>query len=297
MFTRPEQSRFWLVIGFVVRRRAELTVIAVGWLVLVQLETDVTPGLPGPVTPAQWAWLLMAATCAVVLAVPPSRRYALRRCSAVVMRHRMRACFLQTRTWTANGRLPFLVWSRPTPVGVRVRVWLPAGLSVNDLERIIDEIGAACWAREARITPVQGQAALVWVDVIRRDPLGAQRPLSPPVVDHVDRNGHPAWLPTPQQVDGTTAGTVPAAPTAPSMVPLHGADGSTASQGGVVMTKDPSAPKNGAAKNGAAPNGAAKNGAGKNGAAPNNAQGTGSGAQADPPGVTGFGGVDVTDYV
>jgi hypothetical protein len=166
-------------------------------------------------------------------------------------------------------------------------VWLPAGLSVNDLERIIDEIGTACWAREARITPVQGQAALVWVDVIRRDPLGAPRPLSPPVVDHVDRNGHPAWLPTPQQVDGTTAGTVPAAPTAPSMVPLQGANGSTAPQGRVAMTKDPSTPKNEAAKNGAA----------KNGAAPNNAQGTGSGAQADPPGVTGFGGVDVTDYV
>ena len=47
MFTRPEQSRFWLIVGFVVRRRAELTVITVGWLVLDQLETKVTPGLPG----------------------------------------------------------------------------------------------------------------------------------------------------------------------------------------------------------------------------------------------------------
>ena len=155
-------TRLWLVIGFVVRRRAELTVITVVWLVLVQLDSHVTPGLPGWMTPAQWAWLLMAATVAVVLAVPASRRYTLRRCTAVVMRHRMRACFLQTRTWTANGRLPFLMWSRPTRVGVRVRVWLPAGLSVNDLERIIDELGTACWAREARITPVRGQAALVW---------------------------------------------------------------------------------------------------------------------------------------
>src|SRR5437660_766056 len=99
MFTRPEQSRFWLIVGFVVRRRAELTVITVGWLVFVQLDSEVTPGLPGPVTPAQWAWLLLTATLAVVLAVPPSRRYTLRRCTAVVMRHRMRACFLQTRTW------------------------------------------------------------------------------------------------------------------------------------------------------------------------------------------------------
>src|SRR4051812_17158858 len=150
----------------------------------------------------------MAATLAVVLALPASRRYTLRRVSAVVMRHRMRACFLQTRTWTANGRLPFLVWSRPTPVGVRVRVWLPAGLSVNDLERIIDEIGAACWAREARITPVSGQAALVWVDIIRRDPLGAAGPLSPPVVDSLGPDRHPAGAPTAQQ---TTNGPAPPA--------------------------------------------------------------------------------------
>src|SRR3954449_4264067 len=125
MFTRPEQSRMWLVIGFVVRRRAELTVITVVWLFFVELDSHVSPGLPGWMTAAQWSWLLMVTTVAVVLVIPVSRRYTLRRASAVVMRHRMRACFLQTRTWTANGRLPFLIWSRPTRVGVRVRVWLP----------------------------------------------------------------------------------------------------------------------------------------------------------------------------
>ena len=197
------------------------------------------------------------------------------------MRHRMRACFLQTRTWTANGRLPFLVWSRPTPVGVRVRVWLPAGLSVNDLERIIDEIGAACWAREARIIPVQGQAALVWVDIIRRDPLGAQRPLSPPVVDHVDRNGHPAWLPTAQQLARSDTSRW-----------FDHIDGQAGQAGGGSATQHEQRRQRGPyPNNGTANNGTAKNGAGKN------TQGTGSGAQADPPGVTGFGGVDVTDYV
>src|SRR6476660_9074388 len=73
MFTRPEQSRLWLVVGFVVRRRAELTVITVGWLVFDQLDSNVTPGLPGWMTPALWTWLLMAATLAVVLTLPPSR--------------------------------------------------------------------------------------------------------------------------------------------------------------------------------------------------------------------------------
>src|SRR6478672_10114478 len=258
---RPEHNRFWLVVGFVVRRRAELTVITVTWLVFVQLESHVSPGLPAWMTPVQWTWLLMAATLTVVLALPASRRYTLRRATAVVMRHRMRACFLQTRTWTANGRLPFLMWSRPTRVGVRVRVWLPAGLSVNDLERIIDELGAACWAREARITPVRGQAALVVVDIIRRDPLGGSLPLTPPVVNDLDVGGYPAY--------GANGAAWPAPPDYRPPVPPVPGTASTA-------TTQPS-------------------GNGRVNTSKGTARGTNSGAQADPPGVTGFGGMDVTD--
>jgi hypothetical protein len=264
---RPEHNRFWLVVGFVVRRRAELTVITVSWLVFVQLESHVTPDLPEWMTPAQWAWLLLAATAAVVLAVPVSRRYTVRRCTAVVMRHRMRACFLQTRTWTANGRLPFLVWSRPTRVGVRVRVWLPAGLSVNDLERIIDELGAACWAREARITTVRGQAALVLVDIVRRDPLGGSLPLTPPVVDHLDPHGHPT-----SGVNGVRPAWIATPPVQPPDLPIPD-------------------PRPAATIPPAAGNGRVNTSKGTA------ARGTSPGAQAEPPGMTGFGGVDVTDYV
>jgi hypothetical protein len=149
-------------------------------------------------------------------------------------------------------------------------VWLPAGLSVNDLERIIDEIGAACWAREARITPVSGQAALVWVDIVRRDPLGAAGPLSPPVVDHLGPERHPALPPTAQQTTNGTA-TPATAGKPPGSIP--------APHGRVDTTKT------------------TRNNDAGNGNTSNTAQGTKSGAQADPPGVTGFGGVDVTDYV
>jgi len=260
---RPEHNRFWLVVGFVVRRRAELTVITVTWLVFVQLESHVSPGLPAWMTPVQWTWLLLAATVAVVLTIPASRRYTVRRATAVIMRHRMRACFLQTRTWTANGRLPFLMWSRPSRVGIRVRVWLPAGLSVNDLERIIDELGAACWAREARITAVRGQAALVVVDIVRRDPLGGSLPLTPPVVNDLDVDGYQAY--------GTNGATWPAPPDYRPPVPPVPGTASTA-------TTQPS-------------------GNGRVNTSKGTARGTNSGAQADPPGVTGFGGMDVTDYV
>ncbi len=293
--TRPEHNRFWLVVGFVVRRRTELTVILVGWLVFVQLTHALTPtpppagpGVPPPtapvVTPAGWALLSMAVTVAVVLAVPVSRRYMWRRSMAVVMRHRLRACFLQTRTWTANGRLPFLMWSRPSRVGVRVRVWLPAGLSVNHLHRIIDELGAACWAREVRITPIRGQAALVLVDIVRRDPLSGSAPLSPPVLGRLDPAPHPAggsrppWLPAlALLVDDSPTIPIPVqrpGPWAtPISVPQPVAQAATARTDRVPTSKT--------AKSSTKTNGAAR----------------GDRDPAEPPAVTGFGGVDVTDYV
>ena len=128
--------------------------------------------------PAGATWLghtmaLIVVTVLVlsILVIPASRRYLNRRWWSVTTRHRMRACFVQTRTMTHHGRLPLLVWSRPSPVGEKVRVWLPAGLSVKDLERVTTETAAACWAADVRITPSRRQAALVVVDVIRRDPL------------------------------------------------------------------------------------------------------------------------------
>ncbi|MEU6701333.1 hypothetical protein [Pseudonocardia sp. NPDC046786] len=115
--------------------------------------------------------LVWGFTTVLVVGIPASRRYLLARCWAVTTRHRMRACFGQTRTMTHDGRMPLLLWSRPSPVGERVRVWLPAGLSVKDIDQVSDRIAAACWARISRVTPVRAQAALVVVDVIRRDPL------------------------------------------------------------------------------------------------------------------------------
>ena len=73
-------------------------------------------------------------------------------------------------------------------------------------------------------------------------------------------------------------------PTTPT-TPRQAATAARPPRGRVGTTNDPGTPRNGAA------NGTASNGAGKNTRAPS------PGAQADPPGVTGFGGVDVTDYV
>ena len=174
----------------------------------VQLQTWVTPtpddtGLPPDAVPVMVdeppmfepphiALLIMLGTTTVLLVIPASRRFMVRRMWSVITRHRMRACFVQSRTMTLDGRMPFLLWSRPSPVGERVRVWLPAGLSVKDIEDDSQRLAAACWAHEARITPTRHQAALVIVDVIRRDPLTARTVLTPAVLDDIDGDAHNA---------------------------------------------------------------------------------------------------------
>ena len=271
VFTRPEHSLIVRLLGLIVRLRAELTILAV------------------LLTARFWAWprlsdrlghtmALLATTALIlgVLVVPASRRYLGRRWWSITTRHRMRACFLQTRTMTHNGKLPYLLWSRPSPVGERVRVWLPAGLSVKDLERVTQETAAACWASDVRITPTRSQAALVIMDIVRRDPLTGDA-LTPAVVDDLDpdQGSDPFDLDDPYEATGTTGVVVPLPqrstlpPPAPRDTPETGTgSGSTTGQDG---------PRARTRKNPAS-------------------AGDTAGPPDDPP-VTGFGGMDVSDYV
>jgi hypothetical protein len=177
IFTRPHQHIVWRVLGFIIRVRAELSLTAVTLTVWFVASDQFGPDA---------TIIGIAAVTLVVFAVPVSRRFTVRRAWCVATRHRMRTCFKQTRTMTHHGRMPFLWWSRPSPIGERVRVWLPAGLAVKDLEHIIPELATACWARETRITASRAQAALVVVDIVRRDPLGSSDALAPTVIEDLD---------------------------------------------------------------------------------------------------------------
>lgn len=161
VFVRPEQTLLGRIVGILIRLRVELLLAAsltLAWLLLSTLMTT-------------WLlWTVLATVATVMIVVPVIRRYVTRRFWCVLTRHRMKACFEQTRTMTHDGKLPSLLWSRPTPVGERVRVWLPAGLSVNDLERVTDNIATACFARSARIERGRN-AHVASILTVRRDPL------------------------------------------------------------------------------------------------------------------------------
>jgi hypothetical protein len=279
-FTRPEQHIAWRVLGFLVRARAEIFMVTTLVVVFVQLQAWVTPApedetiVPpeaAPVTgdesppmfgPPHIALLIMLGALAVLLVIPASRRFLVRRIWCVTTRHRMRSCFVQSRTMTLHGRLPFLLWSRPSPVGERVRVWLPAGLSVKDIDDDAPRLATACWAREVRVTPTRWQAALVVVDIVRRDPLGARTVLTPAVLDDID--GDDTAPPDGTVVPLPDRWTLPTPP-----VDTPAATGSTGVNGSGPRTRKTPATTTGPA-------------------GPSNLP--------DPP-VTGFGGVDVSDYV
>jgi hypothetical protein len=88
---------------------------------------------------------------------------------------------VQIRTMNYDGYLPWTVWVSPTEVGEKVRLFMRPGLSVRDLEDRIEAIAAACWAREARVSRSRKNAARVVVEIIRRDPLTADRVVANPL--------------------------------------------------------------------------------------------------------------------
>lgn len=173
VFTRPQRSRPARLLGLLIRRRAEITVIVAALLAWSWLAEHL---------PAWGAGLVLGVPALAVIAVPASRRYLHRRALAVLTRHRLRSVLVQRRVMNWTGNLPVLLWSRPTPVGERVWVLLRAGIDGVDIERNLAHIASGCFARDARISVTRRMTALVLVDVIRRDPLSgpSARPAASP---------------------------------------------------------------------------------------------------------------------
>jgi hypothetical protein len=154
------------------------------------------------------AAVVLVALALAVLAVPHSRRFTVRRFWCVLARHRIQRLCWEARLQTRAGRLPLVLWSRPTKVGERVHVLCRAGVCAEDFEDRTGEIRAACWARDARVTRNVRWSQLVTIDVIRRDTLAASRRVPSPLPRlHVPQD-RPSW---------------PAVPGLPSVPSLSGA--------------------------------------------------------------------------
>ena len=177
---RPHRSLWVQLLLVPWRWRTEVTIALVVLVVANQLTQVMSP-------PA--ALVVMVTPVAVVLGVPWPRRLLLARFWCSVTRHRLRACMVQLRTANWDGRLPWVLWVRPTPVGERAWLLLMPGLSATDLEDRTEHLAAACWARDARVHRVRSLAALVRIDVIRRDPLTRPEPITNPLMGRTSNLG------------------------------------------------------------------------------------------------------------
>ena len=127
-------------------------------------------------------WLLVGLVVPCVLAVPAPRRLVVGRFWCAVTRHRLFAVFDESRVFNRSGRFPLIVRVGRTPVGERAIVWCRPGICAEDLEARVEDIRAACMARDARVTRHERWSHIVFVEIVRRDPLAAEQIIRPSLV-------------------------------------------------------------------------------------------------------------------
>jgi hypothetical protein len=128
-----------------------------------------------------WAGAALAGLVLVLMVLPWTRRFITRRFWCLLARHRLQRLCHEARLHTRSGRLPLVLWIRPTKVGERAHLLCRAGICAEDFEAHIGELRAACYAREARVTRNRRWSHLVTIDIIRRDTLAAGNSVASPL--------------------------------------------------------------------------------------------------------------------
>jgi hypothetical protein len=169
--------------GIAWRWRTELAILTVTVAGYVRLAAAIT---------ALWAGITLAALITAALVVPHSRRFLKRRAWCLITRHRLQRVCYETRMHTRAGRLPLILWIRPTRVGERAFLLCRAGICIEDFEACTAEIASACYAREARVIRNRKWSQLVTVDVVRHDPLTPQVIIPAQVIPPNARTRQPA---------------------------------------------------------------------------------------------------------
>ncbi len=135
-----------------------------------------------------WALAVLGVTVTGLPLLPWTRRYLASRAWCVLARHRLQRLCYEARLHTRTGRLPLILWIRPTKVGERAHILCRAGICAEDFEAHIGEIRAACYAREARVSRNPRWSQLVTLDIIRHDTLAASKTVPSPLMGARDRH-------------------------------------------------------------------------------------------------------------
>jgi hypothetical protein len=154
------------------RWRTELVILTTLIIALAWLDAQI--GI-------NWAGVVLVTAIAIVFTIPATRRFITRRFWCVLARHRFQRLCFEARLHTRSGRLPVVMWTRPTKVGERLFAWCRAGTCAEDFAQHTGELAAACYAREARVTSNPRWSQVVTIDIIRRDTLAATHQVDSPL--------------------------------------------------------------------------------------------------------------------
>jgi hypothetical protein len=175
-------NRYSALDDFAARQRHTAAGIAWRWrteLAILTLTTAAIWRLAHLIT-YPWAGLVVGLVLTAVGALPWTRR----RFWCVLTRHRIQKLCWEARLHTRSGRLPLILWTRPSKVGVRLYLLCRAGICAEDFDAHRGELRAACYAREARVTRNTRWSQLVTIDIIRHDKLAADHTITSPLRAH-----------------------------------------------------------------------------------------------------------------
>jgi hypothetical protein len=188
--------------GVAWRWRTELAILTLTSAALWRLAQLIT---------YSWAGAAVGLSLIGLTVLPWTRR----RFWCVLARHRVQKLCWEARLHTRSGRLPLVLWTRPTKVGERLFVVCRAGICAEDFEAHIGELRAACFAREARATRNRRWSQLVTIDIIRRDTLAPAQKVPSPLHAH---RGQLRPIPSPGTPLADTRPLPPIGPTSPGSV-------------------------------------------------------------------------------
>ncbi|TDW70596.1 hypothetical protein [Kribbella pratensis] len=167
--TRPNQSWPVKLLLTVWRWRWELYVLAAIAYIVIAHGSAITGYFQS--NPLWLNALLIVVLCGWIVTDNPARRFAMNRIWCVTTRHRLRACLIEMRVLNYSGNLPFILGCFATKTGQVVWLWMRPGQSVEDLDNKAESLASACWASKATIARSKRNAAIVRIDIDRRDPL------------------------------------------------------------------------------------------------------------------------------
>jgi len=180
-----------------------LTVIRPAWAYRVELAGIAALAwlfwwLTGEVGDRRRAGVIIVATAALLMLVPPVRN----RLATVLHRSHLRrrwtlAC-RHAELVTVNDRVPRITKAAFVPSGDLLRVRMPAGRPVEDLEAAAETAAAFLEVREVRVARDPANARYARVVVVRRDPLAELAAMPWP---HLSAPELSLWQPVPVGLD------------------------------------------------------------------------------------------------